>query len=46
MKKITEPNLKSAHILKAAEMNMIHFGGNHTPLSPEKLKAMGASSKS
>ncbi|MDE6532447.1 MAG: hypothetical protein K2M27_02805 [Muribaculaceae bacterium] len=46
MKKITMPELKSATILKAAEMNMIHFGGNHSPLTPDRLKAIATSGKS
>lgn len=32
MKKIKPPTLKSARILTPAEMNAIHFGGNHTSL--------------
>ncbi len=30
IKIIAKPDLKSATILKAAEMNSIHFGGNGT----------------
>lgn len=37
MKKITKPELKSAVRMKPAEMNRIHFGGNHTPLTPKEL---------
>lgn len=42
MKKINEPELKDAQVLTPAEMNKIHFGGNHTPLTPEKLKELGS----
>lgn len=38
MKKIPEPQLSSVETLSAAEMNKIHFGGNHTPLSPKDIK--------
>lgn len=38
MKQIPEPDLKDVIILKPAELNKIHFGGNHTPLSPEQIK--------
>lgn len=41
MKKISEPQLKSATTLKPSELNAIHFGGNHTPLTPEQLKMLG-----
>lgn len=40
MKKIPEPDLSGAVILKPAELNRIHFGGNHTPLSPEQIKSL------
>ena len=40
MKRITEVKLKSAVTLKPAEMNRIHFGGNHTPLTPEQIKGL------
>ncbi|MBD5608408.1 MAG: hypothetical protein HDQ93_06105 [Desulfovibrio sp.] len=40
MKKIPEPNLASAAPLSPAELNKIHFGGNHTPLTPEQLRAL------
>lgn len=43
MKKIPEPDLKNAQVLTPAEMNRIHFGGNHSPLTPEKLKDLGDS---
>lgn len=39
MKKIDKPDLKSATLLKAADMNRIHFGGNHTPLTARALLA-------
>ena len=38
MKKIPEPDLSAATILTPAELNRIHFAGNHTPLSPEQIK--------
>lgn len=37
MKKIAKPTLQSAVELKAADMNRIHFGGNHTPLTAKEL---------
>lgn len=40
MLKIPKPDLKSAEVLKPVQMNAIHFGGIHTPLSPEQLKAI------
>lgn len=40
MKKIPEPDLQDVIILKPAELNKIHFGGNHTPLSPEQIKKL------
>lgn len=40
MKKIAEPDLKDAKKLKPAEMNMIHFGGNHTPVRANQLKTL------
>lgn len=40
MKKIPEPDLKSAVTLKPAELNKIHFGGNHTPLTPEQISQL------
>lgn len=39
MRKIDRPDLKSATTLKAADMNRIHFGGNHTPLTAKALLA-------
>lgn len=37
MKKIPKPQLRSAKLLTPAEMNAIHFGGQHTPLKlPDK----------
>ena len=44
MKKIKEPDCPSAVTLKPAEMNRIHFGGIHTPLTPEQLEAMAGAS--
>ena len=40
MKIIPRPDLKEAEALTPAEMNKIHFGGNHTPLTPEKLEEL------
>ena len=40
MKKIKEPEWSSLVILKPAEMNRIHFGGIHSPLTPEQLEAI------
>lgn len=40
MKKIPEPDLSDAQALTPPDMNKIHFGGNHTPLTPEKLKKL------
>lgn len=40
MKNIPEPDLEGAVILKPADMNKIHFGGNHTPLTPEQISAL------
>lgn len=45
MKNIPEPNLNSVVILTPAQMNKIHFGGNHTPITPEKLKELGQEKK-
>lgn len=45
MRKIPEAKLKSAVTLKPAEMNRIHFGGNHTPLTPEQLKKLSGKEK-
>ena len=44
MKKIPEPDLKNATILSPAELNRIHFGGNHTPLSPQDIRDLADSS--
>lgn len=46
MKKIPEPKLSSASVLTPAELNKIHFGGNHTPLTPEQLRALAAGKNS
>lgn len=40
MKNIKEPECPSAVRLTPAEMNRIHFGGIHTPLTPEQLEAI------
>ena len=36
MKIIPKPEFKSAHKLTAAEMNRIHFGGNHSVVVDSK----------
>lgn len=38
MKRIVMPELKSAAVLTPLEMNNIHFGGNVSPVTSEKLK--------
>lgn len=45
MTKITKPNLTSATVLTPLEMNTIHFGGIHTPLTPENLHSMATGNK-
>ena len=40
MKKIPEPDLGGATILTPAELNRIHFAGNHTPLSPANISEL------
>lgn len=45
MQRIPVVELKSAVTLKPAEMNRIHFGGNHTPLTPEQLRKLNGSDK-
>lgn len=40
MKKIPEPKLDSATTMTPLEMNSIHFGGIHTPLTPQQIKDM------
>lgn len=37
MKTIPVPDLQSATILKAAEMNLIHFAGDSTPLTAKEI---------
>lgn len=44
MKTIPKPDIKDAKVLTPLEMNAIHFGGNHTPLTPEQLAALANSS--
>lgn len=46
MKKIPEPDLKYAELLKPADLNRIHFGGIHTPLSPEQIKKLAETASS
>lgn len=43
MKKIPKPTLTSATELKPLDMNSIHFGGIHTPLTAEQLDALAHS---
>lgn len=40
MKKINQPDLTGATRLTPAQMNKIHFAGNRTPLTPEKLREL------
>lgn len=37
MKNIKRPDLQSATILTALQLNKIHFSGKHTKLTPEAL---------
>lgn len=46
MKKIPEPDLANAEVLKPADLNRIHFGGIHTPLSPEQIKKLAETASS
>lgn len=41
MKHIPMPDLSKADLLKPADMNKIHFGGNHTPITPEQIRELG-----
>lgn len=43
MKTIPQPDLTGVEILTPAEMNRIHFGGIHTPLTAEQLKELAES---
>lgn len=45
MKKIQKPDLPDAMTLTPAEMNKIHFGGNHTPLTPEQIRKLADAPK-
>lgn len=38
MKTIPEPDLSGAVVLKPSELNKIHFGGIHTPLTPAQIR--------
>lgn len=40
MKQIKHVELKSAAKLSPAEMNRIHFGGIHSPVTPEQIREM------
>lgn len=43
MKTIPEPDLASYAVkLTPAEMNKIHFGGNHTPLTPAQMRELAS----
>lgn len=44
MKKIEKPDLKSATLLKPADMNRIHFAGLHSPLTPKELLGIDSDS--
>ena len=43
MKKIKRIELDDAAVLTPAEMNRIHFGGIHSPLTPEQIKEIAES---
>lgn len=45
MKKINKPALAGATVLTTLQMNAIHFGGIHTPLTPDQLKALSEKDK-
>lgn len=45
MKHIPMPDLSGADLLKPADMNKIHFGGNHTPITPEQIRELGDDQK-
>lgn len=40
MKKIPKPENITAVKLRPADMNKIHFGGNGTPLTPDRLREL------
>lgn len=40
MKKIPKPENITAVKLRPADMNKIHFGGNSTPLTPDRLREL------
>lgn len=42
MKKIPKVKLNSATPMTPIEMNAVHFGGIHTPLTPEQIKSMAS----
>ncbi|MCM1520611.1 MAG: hypothetical protein NC098_07470 [Lachnoclostridium sp.] len=44
MKTIPHPELKSATRLTAAQLNHLHFGGEHTRLTPSYLKSIATAS--
>lgn len=44
MKKIPHPVLKTATRLTAAQLNHLHFGGEHTRLTPSYLKSITTAS--
>lgn len=45
MKKIPEPPANIGTVLTPGEMNKIHFGGIHTPLTPDQIKALAEGQK-
>lgn len=42
MKTIPVPELKSAEILTAPQLNHLHFGGRHTRLAPKTIDSDAA----
>lgn len=45
MKKIPEPPTDIGAVLTPGEMNKVHFGGLHTPLTPDQIKALAEGGK-
>lgn len=45
MKKIKRVEIKDVTKLTPAEMNRIHFGGIHSPLTPEQIKEIAESAE-
>ncbi len=45
MKTIPVPDLKSAEVLTAPQLNHLHFGGRHTRLAPKTIDSDAASAE-